>query len=196
MRRILLVLLFLFCFFTSLFAFMPYKKLYNAAIERLATTHGVDISYEMSRASPLHLYLKKIKIITNNRVIELQECKIKLTPLSYISSGTLAKIILKASSNEGDFIVKKADSGWLISGMFQTALISNFLSGNEANFIRGLKGTDSLQIKLSPAKDSLKIDELKVTGDFELVAHGYIKNGKVRLMGVIKIGNIKENFSI
>ncbi len=196
MRRIAVVLVFLVSFFGALIAFMPYKKLYNAAIQKEAQRQSISLRYEISRASPLRLYLKNITIVSGNRVIKIQECKIKLKPISFILNGTAAAIIIKAASKEGDFTVKKASNRWIISGMFQTGLVAAFLKGSMASLMSGFNGTDSLNITLTPGKNTLNIDEVKITGDFELIAHGYIKNGTLRLMGTVKMGRIKENFSI
>ncbi len=194
MKRVMIGVVFILSTLISVLVFLPYSKIYTAAITKLAKENGINLQYTITRATPIHLYLKDITVTIGSKSIRMDEFKLRFSPIKFVADGLIARIIAKVSGKEGDFQLSKHGSTYRITGIFATGLLQPFIEQQYATLLAGMHGTDTLTVVLKPEKNLLRINELKIVGDFELVAHGYIKNGRIRLMGLIKIGNLRENF--
>jgi len=196
MKKITNIIIFLLFFSVFLIVFMPYQKIYKTAIDRLADKGNVTLTYDIAKANLLNLHLKNIKIVLQNKTAKISECKIKFYPQGLLLNSKLARITVKIANENAAFDISRNKDRYFIDGIFKTNMLSEFLDNNMSSFLNGLKGSDKLYLDITYKKNRININKLEIKGDFELVAKGFIKAGILRLMGVVKIGKIKENFSI
>ncbi len=196
MKKVKLTIVFLVFFVAFLFIFMPYGKIYKSAIDKFATKENIKVSYDINKASLLRLNLGNIKFFMPNKTIAIDACKIKINPFGLVFNSNIARIRILTGNNTSNFVIKKSKNKYFIKGKFKTIVLKNFLDKNLSSFLSGFKGTDNMILVMRYKKNRIIIEKLEISGDFELVAHGYIQGNVLRLMGVVKIGNIKENFSI
>ncbi len=196
MKKALYAAIFFIFFLIGLIVFMPYQRIYNSTINSLLSKEKIAASYKIKRAFISHLYLNNIEIYMPDKTIKVDRCKIRLNPLGFLFNSSLAYIEVSSNNEHGNFKIEKDKNRYYISGTFKTALLRSFLDSNLSAFLKGFTNKDRLSLIVAYKKDRIEIEKLEIKGDFELVAKGYIKGGIIRLMGVVKIGKIKENFSI
>ncbi len=196
MKKVANIAIFLLFFLIFLIVFMPYQKLYKTAIDELAQKSKITLTYNIEKANLLDLDLNNIEIVLQNKTAKIDKCKIKFYPLGLLLNSKLAHITVQINNENAAFEINKNKDRYFISGTFKTDMLSEFLDSSMSSFLKGFNGSDRLYLDITYKKNGISINKLEMKGDFELVAKGFMKSGVLRLMGVVKIGKIKENFSI
>ncbi len=196
MKKISIIAAFVIFFIFSVFVFMPYSKVYQSFIDKLAYKGKVNLSYNITKASFVGFKLNNILIGVPNRTMRIDRCNINFNPLGLLLGFNFAHIKIYTKGQKSNFNIRKSKNEYFVYGTFNTSVLSDFLDNRLATFLSGFKGKNRLVLTLTYERGKIVINQLKITGDFELMAKGYIKSGVLRLMGIVKIGKIKETFSI
>ena len=196
MKKVTSLIIFLLFFVIFLIVFLPYQKIYKTVIDKLALQNKVTLAYNIKKANLLNLYLDDIKLVLPNKTANINKLKIKFYPMGFLLNSKLARITVQIADENAAFDISKNKDGYFISGTFKTNMLSEFLDNAVASFLKGFNGSDELYLDIAFKKNRIDINKLEIKGDFELDAKGFIKSGVLRLMGVVKIGKMKENFSI
>jgi len=196
MRRVIITLTFVFSLTTTTLLLFPYKQLYGSIIQKTTRKAGIEVSYTIDKAFINSVKLKDIMFFMPSKMAKINLCNIKINPLGMLLSSEIITTKFSIENNQSSFSLKKAKDSYIIYGKFKTSMLANFLDEKTAAILKSMKGTDILKARVKYKNDKIIIENLKISGDFNLFAKGYIKNGRLRLTGSIAIGKINENFSI
>ena len=195
MKKLFLLFVFIAAFLISVIVFFPYGRAYEYAILHFAKPNGVKISYDIKKASILNASFSNISFEFEGNLIKIDSCLLKWKPFKYIFSGNFADVKLTSKNSKAEFFLLKKGDKLIVKGNFPSRIILNVIQNNQLDFLKAFKGKDALYAIIIKDKNGLSIKQLRITGDFEVNARGYIKGGKIGLIGTIKIGKFKREFS-
>ncbi len=196
MRKIAIILTFFLSFIITTLLLFPYKQFYGSIIQKATKKADIKVSYIIDKAFINNIKLKNIMLFMPSKTAKINYCDIRINPLGILLSSDIIKVKIYIENNQSSFSLKRSKDSYIIYGKFKTFMLANFLDEKTAIILKNMKGTDILKAKVKYKNDKIIIENLKISGDFNLFAKGYIKNGQLRLTGSITIGRIKENFSI
>lgn len=183
-------------FIVSLFIFLPYAKLYNYLIFKTLKANHIHASYQIEKASLLKVVLKNVKLKIDSQNIGMKRVRVAINPLILVSSRAAT---LDLDNGEAKInILKKSNSfrNFIIKGFFYSRVLSKLLSEPLKSMLSNFSGKNSLVAKIRITKNDLIIDDLSVSGSFNLKIRGYISPNRVELRGYVKIGKVKHEFVI
>ncbi len=180
-------------FIVFLFLFAPYKKIYSYAIGKIVEKNHIDLPYKIDRASLCYLHFGYLNADFGGENYKFDDVELKLNPLFFTNSN-IAKLSLE--KNMAQFTILKDSKGYLIKGYFLTSLLKSLLKQPFKGFLANMNGKNSVIAKISFSNNSLIINKLEIDGDIGIEAKGYISKSGMHLNGTIKIGKVKQRFSI
>ncbi len=180
-------------FVIFLFVFAPYKKIYSYAIGKIVEKNRVDVSYKIAKASLLSLHFNYVDTAFYGENYKINDVVLKLNPLFFVGSN-IAK--LSFENGGAKFAISKDSNGYLVRGYFLTATLRGLLKQPLKGFLANMNGKNTVFAKVSFSNNSLIINKLEISGDINIEAKGYISRSSVHLNGTIKLGKIKQRFSI
>jgi len=184
---------FFIAFIVFLFIFAPYERIYSYAIGRIVEKNHVNVSYKIKKASPFSLHFDYLDAVFDGENYKISDVALKVNPLFFVSSEII-KVSIKNSSAR--FLIFKDSKGYLIKGYFLTSLVKDFLNQPFKVFLANMNGKNTVLAKVSFSNNSLIVNKLEINGDINIEAKGYISRSGMHLNGTIKIGKIKQRFSI
>ena len=180
-------------FVVSFFAFLPYGKIYSYVIGKVVEKNHAGVLFNIEKASAFEIYFKNIVLNFNGQNFNVKNVRLQFNPLFFVSSN-LANVDIE--KNRATFKVVRKSKSYIIEGYFYTSALRNVLPSPFKSFFTNMNGKNSLIAKVSFSNGSLIIDQMDISGDFNLKAKGYISKTGFHLNGTIKIGKISERFSI
>ncbi len=180
-------------FVVFLFIFAPYEKIYSYAIGKIVEENRIDVSYKVAKALPFSMHLDYIDAVFGGENYKVDNVVVKLNPL-FFAGNSIAR--LSFENGEAEFAISKDSNGYFIKGYFLTSLLRGLLKQPFKGFLANMNGKNSVFAKVSFSNNSLIINKLEINGDINVEAKGYISRSSMHLNGTIKIGKIKQRFSI
>jgi len=195
MKKFLLALvIFIVSLFLGLLFMLPYKNIYDNAINGYLKNMNVQVVYKISKASPFFLKANNILIKKEGYLFHFDAINAKVFPLHYIFGGILFKLRLESANRYANIDIGKEDKNkWYINVNLPSSVIKS--SARNLNLPILLKGNLLAAAKIERESGELIIRELSVRGMFHIDAQGYIKNHYLMLNGKIKFGKTSQNFS-
>ncbi len=187
------VAVFIVFFVVSFFIFLPYDKIYSYAIGKVIRKNHIEVLCNIEKAGTFGIYFKNIAFNFNGQNFSVENVRLKFNPMFFVSSN-LARVDIE--KNRATFKVVRKSKGYIIEGYFYSSVLKNILPSQFRGFFANMNGKNSLIAKVSFLNGSLIIDQMDISGDFNLKAKGYISKSGFHLNGTVKIGKISERFSI
>ncbi len=196
-KWILLVLCFFVSFIGTIYFTLPYKFLYQYALDNLHRGN-LNINYCINTAHLFSLKIKDISLKIKDKTIKFDSLYMKWNPILYLFKKRFLFLSLTIPGCNKKIIIylKRKDDNFIVIGKIPDS-IAKVLSEDYPvlKFLKSLKNNVHILIKFNYENNQIIFKKIQLIGDFELKATGYIKNGFIVLNGMFRYQKYKTTFS-
>jgi len=174
----------------------PYGRLYDKTIQNVAAKRGIKLKYEIEKASLFSLKIKDMFINNGKYNIHFSKISAKIFPVNYFRGKKFAYLEVFEKDQRAILAIKRIEPlKWQINSIIPVSMLKYLPEGIPQTVISSLKGEVYLNAWLKKDKDRIEIQKLTTEGAVNISAKGYIKDEKIKLAGLFKLGNFQQKFT-